>query len=366
MDRFLLTGLLARIAVRLVKPFAFEILDADRSIFFVEKHLGRERVELDGQIAGIFLLDLQQKFARAVPSALGCGQRRQAKSDRVILYQAPVVRIEPAEQGPPDALERHLYALSCSSGRVDNDLDQPFIFLQSLHWNRDFCREPALVTMTRGVPAKEFIDPPPRKPSVGAVLHALVVLAHVLRLPRGIARQIRKIVPVLVVRIDHDHGVVRRAAAQCPCPRIEYSRFPVDVAVLGVFLLLLIVAVMADPKIPSQRVAFGGDAVKNRDVVVVRQTDSLWVPADATHQFFRIAARFQNKHLVPGLRQSRRDGPASGARAHYDVFEFCVRFAHAKSPFLASVACRAISAPCARLRARPSTNRCDRCARSDG
>src|SRR5207237_4556849 len=73
------------IAVRLVKPFAFEILDADRSIFFVEKHLGRERVELDGQIAGIFLLDLQQKFARAVPSALGCGQRRQAKSDRVIL-----------------------------------------------------------------------------------------------------------------------------------------------------------------------------------------------------------------------------------------------------------------------------------------
>src|SRR6266513_619801 len=100
--------------------------------------------------------------------------------------------------------------------------------------------------------------------------------------------------------------------------------------------------------IEAHLLVFGGKTVQHRHLIIPGRL---------------FASGFKEQHLVPGLRQSRRDGPASGARADYDVFEFWVRVAYAKSLFLASVACRTIGAACACLRARPSTNRCDRCVR---
>ncbi len=233
-------------------------------------------MELDRQIAGIALLHVEQELAGAAPAPLSRGQGRQAKPDRVVADEAPVVGIEPSQQEPPDALKRYLHAQRGGPRRPDDDLDETLVLLQGLHRNGDLGGEPAVVAVARGVP--ERVDPPPRKPAIVAVLHALIVLAHVLRTPRGIAGQLGEVVPVLVVRVDRDHGVVRRTAAQGAGPRVEHAVHPLAVAgllVFGIAPLLLRIFVVANPEIPPQRVAFGGDAVKSRNVVIVRQALSV-------------------------------------------------------------------------------------------
>ena len=189
--------------------------------------------------------------------------------------------------------------------------------------------------------------------AVEAPLHPREIVVHVFRSPGTVAGCVADRLPITVVRPDDDHRVVGRTTAQRACPRIIHSAaasIPLDY-IFGIFLLPFFVRIMTHVVVEAHPFVFGREPVQHRDLIVPGRI---------------LASGFKEQHLVSGLRQSRRDGPASGARAHYDVFEFCVRFAHAKSPFLASVACRTISAPCARLRARPSTNRCDRCARSDG
>src|SRR5262245_59859717 len=143
--------------------------------------------------------------------------------------------------------------------------------------------------------------PPPRKPAVMTVLHPLEVLAHVLCLPRGIARQVGKIVPILVMGIHCDHGIVGCTATQRPRPRIEYSGLSVDLAMLDVFLLLLIIAVMSDPEIPAHSVTLRGNSVEAGNIVIVRQADSLGIPANAAGHFLRVTSGFQNDYFVSSL-----------------------------------------------------------------
>src|SRR5215475_2062280 len=143
--------------------------------------------------------------------------------------------------------------------------------------------------------------PAPRKPAVMTVLHTLEVLAHVIRLPRGIACHVGKNVPILVMGIHCDHGIVGCTATQRPRPRIEYPGLSVDLAMLDIFLLLLIIAVMSDPEIPANSVTLRGNSVEAGNIVIVRQTDSLGVPPDPAGHFLRVTAGFQNNHSVASL-----------------------------------------------------------------
>src|SRR5437870_10097498 len=87
--------------------------------------------------------------------------------------------------------------------------------------------------------------------SISAVFHALEIAAHVLGPPRGITGQFCDRVPVIIMRIDQDHRIMRSAAAQAPGARIENS------AALGpklrVAFLLLLVGVMSDEEVPFDR-----------------------------------------------------------------------------------------------------------------
>lgn len=320
-----LAGLLARVAMRPVQALALEILDPDRSLLLVEKHPGRECVELDRQIAGIPLLGAEQKLPCAVPAAPKRGERRQAKPDRIVADEPPVVGIEPTEQEPPDPLEVQIRAQRRGLHRPDDDLDEVLVLLQGLDGYRDLGREPAVVAVARRVP--ELVDPAPRKPAVVAVLHALIVLAHVLRTPRGIAGELREVVPVAVVRVDRDHRVVRRTAAQGAGPRVEHAVHALAVPGFPVFriaLLLRRVGVMAHPEIPAQRVALGGNTVKGGHVVVVRQVLSVRVPAHPAGRLARITARFEQQDFPSGRGEPRGDGPAPRTRANHDVLEIAL------------------------------------------
>src|SRR5262249_25394084 len=173
--------------------------------------------------------------------------------------------------------------------------------------------------------------PPPRKPAVMTVLHTLEVLAHVLRLPRGITRQVGKIVPILVMGIHCDHGIVGCTATQRPRSRIEYPGLSVDLAMFEVFLLLLIIAVMSDPEIPANSVTLRGNSVEARNIVIVRQARPFGIPSDAACHFLRIATGFQNDYFVSSLGQSRRNGSTAGAGPDANIFVVVSRLTHLSS-----------------------------------
>src|SRR5262249_40377805 len=124
---------------------------ADRSILLVEQDLSRERVELEGEITGKSLLDAQQKLPGAIAAALVRGQKRPTNTDRVVTKQAPIVGIEPAQQTPAEAQQRHLHRLCRHFCRSRDNFHQSFVLLQSLHWNRNLGGKPAAVAVTRRV-----------------------------------------------------------------------------------------------------------------------------------------------------------------------------------------------------------------------
>src|SRR5262245_14851196 len=209
--------------------------------------------------------------------------------------------------------------------------------------------------------------PPPRKPAVMTVLHTLEVLAHVLCLPRGIARQVGKIVPILVMGIHCDHGIVGCTATQRPRSRIEYPWLSVDLAMLDVFLLLLIIAVMSDPEIPANSITLRGNSVEAGDIVIVRQADSLGVPPNAAGHFLRVASGFQNNHFVAGLGQSRGNRPTAGARADDNKFIVVFRLTHLSPPWdMPGSSYNIVNPLSVPLCAPRSKGRCGRCARWDG
>src|SRR6185436_7107954 len=90
-----------------------------------------------------------------------------------------------------------------------------------------------------------------------AALETLEVRAHVLGAPARIAGQIRKLIPVGIVRVDQDHRVVRRAAPERARPRIEdtvhllaLERAPI----LQVLLLSRLILVVPDEEVPADAV----------------------------------------------------------------------------------------------------------------
>src|ERR1700730_13930185 len=96
-----------------------------------------------------------------------------------------------------------------------------------------------------------------------AILHALEILPHIASIPGTVTGKLRNLVPIVIVRINQNHRVVRRAAAQSACPWIENS--VAFCRELRVIFLALIAVVMAYEEIPLERIVFrskggnGGD-----------------------------------------------------------------------------------------------------------
>ena len=105
-----------------------------------------------------------------------------------------------------------------------------------------------------------------------AMFHAFEILAHVLVAPGIVSRDLSDVVPIAVVRIDHDLSIVGRAAAQSSCSGIEHS---VDLfairffAILGGSLLLFLVRVMTDEEVPFHRIVFGSERMEDWNIVVI-------------------------------------------------------------------------------------------------
>src|SRR6184192_3966885 len=99
--------------------------------------------------------------------------------------------------------------------------------------------QPSLESVPRRIDP-EFRPESPKR-TVIAVLQPLEVFPHRRRPPRAIARQFGEVIPVFVVRIDRDHGVVRAASAQTAVSRVKDAILFRDE--LRVLLLLLIAGI---------------------------------------------------------------------------------------------------------------------------
>src|ERR1035438_3159925 len=163
--------------------------------------------------------------------------------------------------------------------------------------------------------------------TVVAVFQALKVAAHFLGTPTGIAGEPGDIVPILVVRIDQNHRVVRRASAERAGARIEHTihRFAVPrFVILGIALLQAPVGEVANEEIPLDGFVLRRESVKGGNVVIFRQAVHAGVDAIAARQFARLAACLQQHHSPAGLGQTRCYCGAAGARTHYHVFAVAI------------------------------------------
>ena len=163
----------------------------------------------------------------------------------------------------------------------------------------------------------------PLEAPVVAVLHAFEIRTHVVRAPRRVARDVRDLVPIRVVRVHEDHRVVRRAAAERAGARVEDAVHLPGVVRLDEFHILTlprIVLVVTDEEVPSQRLVLGRQRVKRGDVVVFGQGVASGTLRIAALQCSRIAAGLEQQHAEARLGKAGRDGAAAGARTDNDVF----------------------------------------------
>src|SRR5215831_7650248 len=83
-----------------------------------------------------------------------------------------------------------------------------------------------------------------------ASLDELKILPHLVRRPRVVAGQHSDAIPVTLVRVHGDHGIVSRTASQRPGPRVPDSLS--SFISLGIVVLTIVVRVMPDEIVPLQ------------------------------------------------------------------------------------------------------------------
>ena len=137
-------------------------------------------------------------------------------------------------------------------------------------------------------------------------LEPLKIRTHPRRRPVRIAGQIPNVIPVRVMRVDQDHGVVRGA----PPPR---ARSRIEDAALGrpvvwVAPLFRFIFVVPDEEIPFHGGVFGSESMKGGNVVVRRKAVGLGVDGIAAAQLPRIAPSFQHNNAATTIGQARSHG----------------------------------------------------------
>ncbi len=259
--------------------------------------------------------DLAQKLARAVARMAACGQGSVVDRLGVLLDHTPIVGIELRFEQLAQTLPGVAQLLEDRQGRLDHDLDQVAVADGGLRHGL-FDGEPAGEAVAGRVPAGDFLEQSEER-ALMTVLHALEVPAHVAGAPGLVADELGDIVPVLVIRIDHDHGVVGGAAAKRPGARIEHAVALGDKLVVK--LLLRVIGVVAHEELPAHRLVLRRHRVPCRHLVVLRHAVGIGGHRPAAFERQRIAARLEQQHLVPGLCEPGGNRAAAGARPHHDV-----------------------------------------------
>ena len=145
---------------------------------------------------------------------------------------------------------------------------------------------------------------------VAAPLDPLEDASHPIRGPRLVIRVVRlgdpgDLLPVAVVRVDGDQGVVRRAAPQGPGAGVQDA---LALHVLGIVLVALSrrIGVVLDEEIPAHLRVLCRLGVERRDVVV---------------QVLVFVAGLDQKDLEPRAGKVGGDRSAAAARANDDIIE---------------------------------------------
>src|SRR5436309_2013852 len=119
-----------------------------------------------------------------------------------------------------------------------------------------------------------FCEPAKQRP-VTAVLQAFEVPAHVVRVPTGILCQLLNVLPILVVGVNQNLGVVGGASTQGAGTRIENSINSLAIVLadeLPIPLVLGDIRVVVDKKVPFHALVFRSKSMKCRHVIGEGQT----------------------------------------------------------------------------------------------
>ena len=116
---------------------------------------------------------------------------------------------------------------------------------------------------------------------------------------------------------------MRGTSTQRTSARIQYSVYALTSKVLSVVrikLLLSVICVVADKKVPLDCFIFRCESMKGGHVVIVGQPVYIRLNWIASVQHPRIAAGFQHNHRVTGFGEPRSDCSSSCAGANNYVF----------------------------------------------
>jgi hypothetical protein len=170
------------------------------------------------------------------------------------------------------------------------------------------------------------IDAEPREtapyPAVMTVLNAGEVFGHVGRLPRPILRLHCDRIPIRIVRRNKYQCIMRRAPAQAGSARVQHAVYSPAIprlTIRRIASLLLVIGVMTYEEMPADRVVLGGEGMKSRNVIVIRQSVAIRLNRIAAHKAARIVAGFEQHDALTCLGQASRDRAAACARTDNDV-----------------------------------------------
>ncbi len=150
---------------------------------------------------------------------------------------------------------------------------------------------------------------------MSAIFKPHKIFTHVRCFPGIIAHSLSNMVPVSIMWINGDHSIMSRTATESTCSRVH------DTVVISVIftitLLLFLITVMSNPKVPGHIRVFRCKSMKCRHAII--SNDVTFVIASVTAIFHWIATCFQHNNLKAGLCQTSSDYTTPGARTYYNI-----------------------------------------------
>ena len=140
-------------------------------------------------------------------------------------------------------------------------------------------------------------------------LQSFKIISHVLAVPGGVSDQLSNPIPVTVMRVHGDHGIMRRASAQGAGPGVQ-NPLPLC-PVFTIPRLAFFILIVPDKEIPAKGWVLARQAMEGGNGVMI---------------ILGVASSLQQKHLIACFRQvhSERASTRSGPDYHIVEFRFSV------------------------------------------
>jgi hypothetical protein len=135
------------------------------------------------------------------------------------------------------------------------------------------------------------------------------------------------------MRIDEDHRIVGSASTKCGRSGIEDTVYALSLKVLnviGITALKIICGVVSDEEIPCDIPVLRGEPMKDRHIVVVRETTAFGLITIL--RTARITTCFKKQNTMASFSQSGRNRATAGSRAYDDIlsrYRMCFVLRHA-------------------------------------